>query len=69
MARKTKAEQADELAAALGLSIQEGLNKKFKNTNYKKENVNAILKNHLYSTAGSFSPKRCSTNNGKCEKI
>ena len=35
MARKTKAEQADELAAALGLSIQEGLNKKFKNTNYK----------------------------------
>ena len=35
MAKKTKAEQADELAAALGLSIQEGLNKKFKNTNYK----------------------------------
>ena len=35
MARKTNAEQADELAAALGLSIQEGLNKKFKNTNYK----------------------------------
>ena len=34
MARKTKAEQAAELAAALGLSIQEGLNKKFKNTNY-----------------------------------
>ena len=35
MAKKTKAEQADELSAALGLSIQEGLNKKFKNTNYK----------------------------------
>ena len=35
MAKKTKAEQADELATALGVSIQEGLNKKFKNTNYK----------------------------------
>jgi recombination protein RecA len=35
MARKTKAEQAEDLATALGQSIQEGLNKKFKNTNYK----------------------------------
>ena len=35
MAKKTKAEQADELATALGESIREGLNKKFKNTNYK----------------------------------
>ena len=35
MAKKTKAEQAEELAATLGKSIQEGLNKKFKNTNYK----------------------------------
>ena len=35
MAKKSKAEQADELAAALGESIREGLNKKFKNTNYK----------------------------------
>jgi len=35
MAKKSKAEQADELATALGESIREGLNKKFKNTNYK----------------------------------
>jgi len=35
MAKKSKAQQADELAAALGESIREGLNKKFKNTNYK----------------------------------
>ena len=35
MAKKTKAQQAEDLAGALGLSIQEGLNKKFKNTNYK----------------------------------
>ena len=35
MARKSKAQQADELATALGESIREGLNKKFKNTNYK----------------------------------
>ena len=33
--KKTKAEQTEELAATLGKSIQEGLNKKFKNTNYK----------------------------------
>ena len=31
MAKKTKAQQAEDLAGALGLSIQEGLNKKFKN--------------------------------------
>ena len=35
MAKKSKAEQAEELASALGESIREGLNKKFKNTNYK----------------------------------
>jgi len=35
MAKKSKAQQADELATALGESIREGLNKKFKNTNYK----------------------------------
>jgi len=35
MAKKSKAEQADELATALGESIREGLNKKFKHTNYK----------------------------------
>ena len=35
MAKKSKAEQADELATALGESIRTGLNKKFKNTNYK----------------------------------
>jgi len=35
MAKKSKAEQAEELATALGESIREGLNKKFKNTNYK----------------------------------
>ena len=35
MAKKTKAQQAEDLATALGQSIQEGLNKKFKNTNYK----------------------------------
>jgi len=35
MAKKTKAQQAEDLATALGTSIQEGLNKKFKNTNYK----------------------------------
>ena len=35
MARKSKAQQADELATALGESIREGLNKKFKNTNNK----------------------------------
>lgn len=35
MAKQSKAEQADGLATALGESIREGLNKKFKNTNYK----------------------------------
>jgi len=35
MAKKTKAQQAEDLATALGASIQDGLNKKFKNTNYK----------------------------------
>ena len=35
MAKKTKAQQAEDLATALGQSIQDGLNKKFKNTNYK----------------------------------
>jgi len=35
MAKKSKAEQADELATALGENIREGLNKKFKHTNYK----------------------------------
>ena len=35
MAKKTKAQQAEDLATALGVSIQDGLNKKFKNTNYK----------------------------------
>ena len=30
MAKKSKAEQAEELASALGESIREGLNKKFK---------------------------------------
>ena len=35
MAKKTKAQQAEDLATALGVSIQDGLNKKFKNTGYQ----------------------------------